>query len=124
MNWHRAKVVDALQVLSSKDVQYDVFCQAEDRPDREVRQHLAKDLWSSWIDETYAPNQAAFASAFSPQELEALALFTEFFRTRVPLFPPRFESLMTDKHWLSVIEYANVLLDKFALDEISTKDGA
>ena len=124
MNSHRAKVVDALHVLSSKDVQYDLFCQAEEQPDREVRQHLAKALWSSWIQETYAPNQAAFASAFSPQELEALARFTEFFRARLPLFPPRFESLMTDKHWLSIIEYANVLLDKFAHDEVSTKNGA
>jgi hypothetical protein len=124
VNSHRAKVIDALHVLSSKDTQYDLFCQSEDQPDRESRLHLAKVLWNGWIQETYSPDQTAFTSAFQPQELEALERFTEFLRARLPLFPARFESLMTDKHWLSVIEYANVLLDKLARDEVSSNHGA
>jgi hypothetical protein len=124
VNSHRAKVIDALHVLSSKDAQYDLLCQSEDQPDRESRLHLANALWTGWIQETYAPRQIAFASAFPPEGLEALERFTEFFRARLPLFPTRFESLMTDKHWLSVIEYANVLLEKLAHDDVSTDDGA
>ena len=124
MNSHRAKVIDALHFLSSKGAQYDLFCQSEDQPDRESRLHLAKMLWNRWIQETYASDETAFASAFQPQELESLKQFTEFVRARVPLFPARFESLMTDKHWLSVIEYANVLLDKLASDEVSSNHGA
>jgi hypothetical protein len=124
VNSHRARVIDALHVLSSKDAQYDLFCQSEDQPHRESRLHLANVLWSGWIQETYSPDQTAFTSAFQPQELEALERFTEFLRARLQLFPPRFESLMTDKHWLSVIEYANVLLDKLARDEVSSDNGA
>ena len=117
MNSHRAKVIDALHVLSSKDAQYDLLCQWEDRPDRELRLHLAKLLWTSWIQEAYAPDQAAFTSAFPREE-------SEFFQARLPLFPARFENLMTDKHWLAVIDYANVVLDKLAHDGISTANGA
>src|SRR5688572_7680665 len=103
MNSQRTKVVDALHVLSSKDAQYDFMCQWEDRADRESRLHLANALWTAWISDAYVPEHAAFGSAFPPAELEALKRFTEFFRTHLPLFPPRFESLMTDVHWLSVI---------------------
>ena len=123
VNSHRVKVIDALHVLSSKDAQYDLFCQSEDQPNRESRLHLANALWTAWIQETYTPKQAAFASGFQLEGLEALERFTEFFRARLPLFPARFENLMTDKHWLSVIEYANVLLDKLAHDNVSTENG-
>jgi hypothetical protein len=124
VNPHRANVIDALHILSSKEAQYDLFCQLEDQPDHEPRVHLANVLWNDWIQETYSPDQPAFTSAFQGLELEVLERFTEFLRTRLPLFPARFENLMTDTHWLSVIEYANVLLDKLAHDRVSDTHGA
>jgi hypothetical protein len=81
---------------------------------------LADDLWRSWIQETYLPDQSGFAAALPNEALEALERFTEFFRARLPLFPLRFESLMTDTHWLSVMEYANVLLEQLAHDDTAS----
>jgi len=65
-----------------------------------------------------------FTAAFSTEALEALEAFTEFFRGRLTLFPARFESLMIDVHWLSLVEYANVVLERLARDDaLVAKDG-
>jgi len=120
----RDKVIDALHTFSSKDAQYDLLCRSENDLERKTPLHLANELWISWIEDVYLPNRPAFVSAFPREVLEALERFTEFFRTRLPLFPPRFERLMIDTHWLSVIEYANVLLEQLAHDDRwSDKDG-
>jgi hypothetical protein len=124
MSGERHRVIDALQVLSSKDAQYDLLCRAESDPDRKTPLNLASKLWTSWIQDIYLPNRSTFTSAFRNEALEALDAFTQFFRARIPLFQARFESLMIDTHWLSVIEYANVLLEQLARDDTSSvKDG-
>ena len=118
------RVINSLQLLSSKEAQYDLFCRAESDPEREAPFNLADDLWMSWIEKAYQPHQPVFASAFSTEALESLERFTHFFETHRPLLPRRFESLMTDVHWLSLIEYANVLLEQLAHDGRSTgQDG-
>ena len=97
---------------------------AESDAEREAPFNLADDLWLSWIEKTYQPHQRAFASAFSTDTLESFERFTQFFETHRPLLPRRFESLLTDVHWLSLIEYANVLLEQLARDDrSSSRDG-
>lgn len=124
MNSARYKVIDALHVLSSKDAQYDLLCRSEDDPQRERSLNLAHELWRSWIEEVYLPHHSDFSSEFPSETLIVLERFTEFFKARLPLFPPRFESLMTDTHWLSLTEYANVLLERLARDDaLLNKDG-
>ena len=124
MSTERDKVIEALQNLSSRDAQYDLFCQSNADPERHTPLHLAKDLWISWVQDVYLPRQPGFTAAFSTEALEALEAFTEFFRGRLTLFPARFESLMIDVHWLSLVEYANVVLERLARDDaLVAKDG-
>ena len=124
MNSVRETVIEALQILSSKEAQYDVLCRSEEDPERKTPLNLANELWASWIQETYLPERSDFASTFSAETFEGLERFTAFFKGRLPLLPSRFETLMTDTHWLSVMEYANVLLAQLAHDDpISRTNG-
>jgi hypothetical protein len=118
------RVINSLQLLSSKEAQYDLLCRAESDAEPKAPFNLADDLWLSWIEKAYQPHQRAFASAFSTEALESLERFAQFFHSHRPLIPRRFESLMTDVHWLSVIEYANVLLEQLARNgKSSDRDG-
>src|SRR5262245_58773949 len=104
----RDSVVNALQVLSSKESQYELLLRSEAVHERRAPLNLADELWSLWT-KAYLPQQARPVLELAATD-DALERFTAFFRHRRALLPDRFESLMTDVHWLGVIEYARVLL--------------
>ena len=112
----RDNVVSALQLLSSKDSQYDLLLRAEADPERRMPLRLAEELWIIW-NRAYSPQRTSLATEFSDETNEALGRFADFFDNRRHLLPEGFEKLMADVHWLSVIEYANVLLAQLAQNE-------
>ena len=64
--------------------------------------------------DAYLPHKLEFLASFTEPELQQLERFTQFFEARLRLFPTRFERLMVDMYWLSVVEYARELLDDLA----------
>jgi hypothetical protein len=113
----RDTVVSVLQVLSSKDAQYEILLHADADPERRQPVNVADELWNLWT-KSYSPR-----SEFPGDINESLDRFTAFFRDRRSLLPDRFASLMTDVHWLGVIEYAKVLLARLAeVDDVANRE--
>ena len=111
----RDDVVTVLQVIASKDEQYEWYRATGGEGS------LARELWTFWMRDAYLPRSLDFSASFTMGELETLERFTQFFEARLALFPVRFESLMVDMYWLSVMEYAEGLLQELAEYE-GTKD--
>jgi hypothetical protein len=104
----REDVVTVLQAIASKDEQYQWYRTTEGKG------NLARGLWTFWMRDAYLPHKPEFLTSFTETELQQLERFTQFFEARLSLFPARFESLMVDMYWVSVMEYAEALLEDLA----------
>ena len=113
----REDVITVLQSIASKDEQYEWYRATEGKG------NLARELWAFWMKDAYLPHKPEFAAAFTDVELRQLELFTQFFEARLLLFPARFECLMVDMYWLSVVEYADGLLQDFIEYGRTDEDG-
>jgi hypothetical protein len=107
----REDVITVLQDVSSKDRHYEWYKTTGGTG------NLAAELWTYWLKDGYAPHHADFIASLTVSELEKLERFTQFFEARLKEFPIRFEKLMVNVYWLSVVEYASSLLSDFAACE-------
>ena len=86
----RKEIIDLLALLSSEDRQ---LAYERDVPHVDT----TKELVCMWFDDLYHPGQH-FDSAFTQQELSALAKFSQSYEDCLPHLPP---SRGTVRNWLS-----------------------
>jgi len=113
----RDDVVTVLQAIALKDQQYEWYRATGGEG------NLARELWTFWMRDAYLPHKPELSGSFTDIELQQLERFTQFFEARLGSFPARFESLMVDMYWLSVMEYAESLLEDLAEYEGPRDDG-
>jgi hypothetical protein len=104
MGPHRVNIINTLQLIASAT---DQLAYQQQVPGVRV----AAELVNQWFDDFYHPGDARSDAEFSPDELETLAEFNEFYDVRVSQLPDRLSEMLESPAWLEVIAAARKVLD-------------
>jgi hypothetical protein len=100
---HRINIINTLQLIASPT---DQLAYQQQVPGVNV----AAELVNQWFDDFYHPGDARFDADFSPDELETLAEFNDFYDVRVSQLPDRLSGMLESPVWLNVMAAANKVL--------------
>jgi hypothetical protein len=102
----RRGIVDLLQLLSSPDRQRDY--------ERTVPMaSVPAELLCMWFEDQYLPESPSFRLCFSPPELEAMAVFSNYFAEHEKLLPDTpngIQSWMETETWQNIMQEAGRVL--------------
>ena len=107
----RPHIVELLQLLASEEEQLDY--------EKNVPHvNITAELRCMWFDDHYHPDNAFFASCFTPDELAALAEFHRFYDEQKHHLPP---SKGTVRTWLNSPVWRSIMLKaQLTLEQIAS----